>query len=59
MPSKKMGRPSENPRPHKLNVRINDHSKQILEEYCMQESINRTEAVERGIMKLEDDLQKK
>ena len=58
MPKKKMGRPTENPRPHKLNVRINDTSKQILEAYCLQESINRTEAVERGIKKLEKDLKK-
>ena len=58
MPSKKMGRPTNNPRPHKLNVRINDSSKQILEEYCLQEAVNKTEAVERGIKKLDDDLKK-
>ena len=58
MPSKKMGRPTDNPRPHKLNVRINDESKRILEEYCSQESVNRTEAVERSIKKLKDDLKK-
>jgi len=56
MPSKKMGRPTNNPRPHKLNVRINDNSKEILEKYCLQKSVNRTEAVEQGIKKLEDDL---
>ena len=58
MPGKKMGRPTNNPRPHKLNVRINDSSKQILEKYCLQESVNKTEAVERGIKKLENDLKK-
>lgn len=58
MPGKKMGRPTDNPRPHKLNVRINDISKKILERYCSQESVNRTEAVERGIKKLENDLKK-
>ena len=56
MPSKKMGRPTNNPRPHKLNVRINDNSKEILKKYCLQKSVNRTEAVEQGIKKLEDDL---
>ena len=56
MPSKKMGRSTNNPRPHKLNVRINDKSKKILEKYCLQKSINKTEALERGIGKLEDDL---
>ena len=58
MPSKKMGRPTDNPRPHKLNVRINDESKRILEEYCSQEAVNRTEAVERSIKKLKDVLKK-
>ena len=58
MPSNKMGRPTDNPRHHKLNVRINDESKKILEEFCSQESVNRTEAVERGIKKLEDNLKK-
>ena len=58
MPGKKMGRPTDNPRPHKLNVRINDASKNILERYCLQESVNRTEAVERGIKRLENDLKK-
>lgn len=58
MPSKKMGRPTTNPRPHKLNVRINERSKETLEAYCQQEAVNRTEAVERAIKKLEDDLQK-
>ena len=58
MPSKKMGRPTNNPRPYKLNVRINDESRQIIEAYCLQENINRTEAAERGIKKLKDDLKK-
>ncbi len=56
MPSKKMGRPTDNPRPHKLNVRINDSNKKILEVYCSQKNVNRTEAVERAIKKLESDL---
>lgn len=56
MPSKKMGRPTDNPRPHKLNVRINNSNKKILEDYCLQEKVNRTEAVERAIKKLKDDL---
>jgi len=54
--SKKMGRPTTNPRPHKLSIRINERSKQILEKYTLQKSVNKTEAIERGIGKLEDDL---
>jgi hypothetical protein len=56
MPAKKMGRPTNNPRPHKLNIRINDHSKEVLEKYCLQEGVNKTETVERALKKLGDDL---
>ena len=58
MTSKKLGRPTENPRPHKISIRINESSKQTLEKYCLQKSVNKTEAIERGIRKLEDDLNK-
>ena len=58
MPAKKMGRPTDNPRPHKISIRINDRSKQILENYCLQKSVNKTAAIEHGIEKLEDDLEK-
>ena len=54
-----MGRPTDNPRPHKISIRINEKSKQILEKYCEQEAVNKTEAIERGIGKLEDDLKDK
>ena len=58
MPGKKMGRPTNNPRPHKVSIRLNDQSKNILECYCEQESVTKTEAIERGIRKLESDLKK-
>lgn len=52
MSAAKLGRPSDNPRPHKLSIRISDKSKQILENYCESNSVNKTEAIERGIGKL-------
>ena len=58
MQSKKIGRPTNNPRPHKISIRINDDSKRILEKYCAEKSVNKTEAVERGIKRLEDDIKK-
>lgn len=58
MASKKLGRPTNNPRPHKISIRINEKSKQILEKYCLQNSVNKTKAIERGIEKLEDELKK-
>lgn len=48
----KRGRPTENPRPNKLSIRISDEDKQILEDYCKEENVNRTEAISRGIKKL-------
>ena len=58
MANKKLGRPTANPRPHKISIRINDESKKILEDYCCRFNVNKTEAMERGIKKLEDDIKK-
>ncbi|MDO5345296.1 MAG: hypothetical protein Q4E91_06085 [Lachnospiraceae bacterium] len=55
---KKMGRPTENPRPNKLSIRISDADKKILEDYCEEEKINRTEAISRGIKKLRSNNEK-
>lgn len=56
---KKMGRPTNNPRPHSLTIRISDADKRILEEYCAKTGVNRTEAISRGIGKLiEEDAAK-
>lgn len=55
---KKAGRPTDNPRPYKLSIRISDSSKEILENYCYEFNVNRTEAIERGIRKLKDDIKK-
>ncbi|MEG1433826.1 hypothetical protein [Eubacterium sp.] len=56
--TKKMGRPTDNPKPHKITVRIDDRSKAILEQYCIQEYVSKMEAVRRGIGKLEGDIKK-
>lgn len=50
---KKIGRPTTNPRPNKLSIRLSDKTLKKLERYCEQESVNKTEAVERAIDKLE------
>ena len=52
--SPRTGRPTDNPRPNKLSIRISDEDKKILEEYCIRENVNRTEAISRGIKKLEE-----
>lgn len=50
--SPRTGRPTENPRPHKLSIRLSEEDKKILEAYCEKENVNRTEAISRGIKKL-------
>ena len=50
--SPRTGRPTDNPRPNKLSIRISNEDKEILEKYCEEEGVNRTEAISRGIKKL-------
>ncbi len=53
---KKMGRPTENPKPYRAVVRFDKECKDILENYCVQKEVNQMEAIRRGIKKLKDDL---
>lgn len=59
MAGKKMGRPTDNPKPYRVNVRIDAECKKILDAYIEQEKVTAMEAVRRSIRKLEDDLNKK
>ena len=54
----KMGRPTDNPKPYRIAVRLDEETKAILDEYCRQENINQMEAARRGIRKLKDDISK-
>lgn len=56
--SPRTGRPTDNPRPHKLSIRLNNESIKTLETYCNQEKVSRTEAIERAIGKLKDEIKK-
>lgn len=56
--SPRTGRPTDNPRPNKISIRISDKDKELLEKYCEQERVNKTEAISRGINKLESDIKK-
>ena len=58
MSAKKMGRPTDNPKPYQLSVKYDEKCRNILEEYCRQKNVTRMEAVRRGIYKLSDDLKK-
>lgn len=52
--SPRTGRPTDNPRPNKISIRISNEDKEILERYCEKEKVNKTEAISRGIRKLEE-----
>lgn len=56
--SPRTGRPTNNPRPNKISIRISNKDKELLEKYCEQEKVNKTEAISRGINKLESDIKK-
>ncbi|MDE6004944.1 MAG: ribbon-helix-helix protein, CopG family [Oscillospiraceae bacterium] len=56
--SSKIGRPTDNPKPYKITVRIDEKNKEILDKYCKQEEVSQMEAVRRGIKKLENDIKK-
>jgi len=45
----KMGRPTDNPKPYRIAVKMDQESKDILDAYCAQENVNKMEAARRGI----------
>ena len=55
MGDKKMGRPTDNPKPYHMTVKYDEECKEILEQYCKQEQVPRMEAARRGIKKLKDE----
>lgn len=54
-----MGRPTDNPKPYKIGVKLDQESKDILDAYCEQEAVSVMEAARRGIKRLEPDLKQK
>lgn len=48
--SQKMGRPPiENPKSDRITVRLDNETSKHLQEYCRNESIDKAEAIRRGI----------
>lgn len=58
MAGKKIGRPTDNPKPYRVNVRLDEECKMVLDAYTEQEQITAMEAVRRAIKRLRDDLKK-
>lgn len=49
MTEKKLGRPTDNPKPYKLSVRVDKETLDILDNYCKENNINRMEGIRQGI----------
>lgn len=56
--SPRTGRPTNNPKPYKITVRLDQKSKEILDKYSEQELVSHMEAIRRGISRLEADIKK-
>lgn len=56
--TKKIGRPTDNPKIYKITVRLDEKSKSILEKYCQEMNVKQTEAIREGILRLEGDIKK-
>ncbi len=57
--SPRAGRPkSDNPKSNPIHVRLDNETKEILEIYCNQEQIAKTEGIRRGIHRLKSDIKK-
>ena len=55
----RMGRPkSNNPKTESIHFRLSVEDMKIIDVYCKQEDIPKTEAIRRGIRKLKDDIKK-
>lgn len=55
MTGKKLGRPTEQPKPHKITVRLDDDSLRKLLAYCAQQHVERSEGVRQAIQLLKID----
>ncbi len=51
-----MGRPTNCPKSNSIHVRIDVENEEILNKYCEQEKIPKTEGIRRGINKLKEDI---
>ena len=55
--TKKMGRPTADPKPYRIVVRINENQNNILNQYCEENQVNKMQAIRNGIEML--DVKKK
>lgn len=56
--SPRTGRPTDNPKSNPIHVRLDEECLSILDKYCEQEKIKRTDGIRRGIKLLESRIKK-
>lgn len=54
MVAKKMGRPTDDPKPIKVTARINEETLNILKTYCKKKNITQAQGIRDGIHFLKD-----
>ena len=55
-PTKKIGRPTDNPKVARVQAKLDEDTRAILTMYCEEKRVTESEAIRRGIRKLGDDL---
>ena len=55
---KKRGPKTDNPKPYRIAVKLDQEAKDVLDAYCKKESVSVMEATRRGIKRLKPDLEK-
>lgn len=58
MNTRKVGRPTDSPKVKKVQAKLDEDTLLILTEYCQTHGVNESEAIRRGIRKLNDYLAK-
>lgn len=54
MADKKMGRPTDNPKPNKITVRMDNGTLEKLDDYCKKRTMERSEGIREAIHQLDD-----
>ncbi len=54
VPKKKMGRPTDDPKPYRLDVRVSKEDLEILDDYCKRKNVRRPQGLRDGIKSLKN-----
>lgn len=54
MSDKKLGRPTDSPKPVRITVRVDNNTLEKLDDYCDKKRVERSEGIRRAINQLSD-----